>query len=242
MPVTCTRECQPGGRSLVEMPKKTSPPRSFARLLAITALAVALSAGGLLIASPASAHDELVSTDPAADSTVATLPAQLTLTFTEAFNAEGSEVEVKDAAGASLVAGAPVAQDNVLTQPLQGTASGVITVLWKVVADDGHPVSDQFTFTVTPAPTPTATATATATVSPTPTPTPVETATPTPSPVPDPGDSSAALPWIIGGVILVAVLGAVTYLLVSRARRERDKAALDSAAQAPAGNEPPADR
>ena len=148
-----------------------------------------------------------------------------------------------DAAGTSLVAGAPVANDNVLTQPLQGTASGVITVLWKVVADDGHPVSDQFTFTVTPAATPTATPTPTPSQTSTPTATPEQSATPTPSATPVAAeDSSDALPWIIGGLILAAVLGAIVYLLVSRARRERDKAALDSAAQSPAGSEPPADR
>lgn len=232
----------PRGRSLVRMPEKTTSPRSLARLFAAAAAALVLSAGGLLVASPASAHDELVSTDPAADSTVETLPTQVTLTFAEAFSTEtgASEVQVTDAAGNSLVAGAPVAQDNVLTQPLQGTASGVITVLWKVVADDGHPVSDQFSFTVSGAPTPTPTPTPTATPTPTQTPTPTETASPSPSPAPD--DGGTAAPWIIGAIILVAVLGAVTYLLVSRARRERDKAALDAAAQSPAGNEPPADR
>ena len=74
------------------------------------------------IAAPASAHDELVSTDPAADSTVDALPAQLTLTFSEAIDRRtgASEVQVTDAAGTTLSAVAPAAQDNVLTQPLEG--------------------------------------------------------------------------------------------------------------------------
>ena len=72
----------------------------------------------------------------------------------------------------------PTAQDNVLTQPLEGTASGVITVLWKVVSSDGHPISGEFSFTATGAPTPTPTQTATPTVTPTPT----ETVEPTPTP------------------------------------------------------------
>ncbi|GAA1948919.1 copper resistance CopC family protein [Microbacterium deminutum] len=224
------------------MPEKTSSPRFLTRLLIAAAVAVFLSGGGLLMAAPASAHDELVSTDPAADSTVDALPAQLTLTFNEAISTDAgaSAVQVTDAAGTSLTAGTPIAQDNVLTQPLEGAASGAIRVLWKVVSADGHPVSGELSFTVsggttTPTPTPTAT------VSPTPTPT--ETASPSPSTVPDDtGDAGAAVAWIIGGIILAAVLGAITYVLVSRARRERDKAALDAAARSATRNEPPADR
>ena len=45
-----------------------------ARLLAAAVTALALTAGGLLVASPASAHDELVSTDPATGATVDCAP------------------------------------------------------------------------------------------------------------------------------------------------------------------------
>jgi copper resistance protein C len=208
-------------------------------------LALPLAAALLLVAAPASAHDELVSTDPAAGSTVGALPAQLTLTFNEAVSAEqgATEMQVTDAAGTSLVAGPASVADNVVTQPLEGAASGVITVLWKVVSDDGHPVSDQFSFTVTPAATPTPTPSPTATSTPTPTATPEQSATPTPSALPvEAGDSSDALPWIIGGIILAAVLGALVYLLASRSRRERDKAALEAATQSPTESAPPQGR
>ncbi|GAA1987421.1 hypothetical protein GCM10009777_22190 [Microbacterium pumilum] len=207
--------------------------------------AVLLSAGGLLVASPAFAHDELVSSDPAAESTLDALPTQLTLTFSADISTEegANEVQVTDAAGTNLAAGAPTVQDNVLTQPLAGAASGAVTVLWKVVSSDGHPVSGELAFTVAPAPTPTPTETPTAT--PAPTASPIETITPTPSPSVAPDDDSdveAALPWIIGGIIVAAVGGAVIYLLVSRARREREKAALRADAARAAGSEPPADR
>ena len=91
--------------TLLSVPSTTSPSRSLVRFLATAAAAALLTAGGLAIAAPASAHDELVSTDPAADSTVDALPAQLTLTFSEAIDpTEGaSEVQVTDAAGTTLV-------------------------------------------------------------------------------------------------------------------------------------------
>ena len=223
------------------MSQHTSPRRSLVRLLTAAAAAALLSAGGFIVASPASAHDELVSSDPAADASLEALPAQLTLTFSaEIADDEGaSQVQVTDAAGTVHTSGSPAVTDNVLTQPLQGAASGAVTVLWKVVSSDGHPISGEFAFTVTApvAPTPTGSASAT------PTPTPDETvaATPTPTPTPTPTTdetalTSDALPWIIAAIVVLGVAAGVIYLLVSRSRRRRDAEALR------AGNEPPQGR
>lgn len=198
--------------------------RIFAPIAAATFLAFALL---VVPASPASAHDELIGSSPAADAEVDALPAELTLSFSDAISTDegASEVQVTDAAGTTLTAGAPTAQDNVLTQPLEGAASGAVTVLWKVVSSDGHPISGEFAFTVTPSTTPTPTPTSSATTTPTPT----ETAEPTATPSATPGEpasdaGSSAVPWIVFGILAVAVAGAVVYLLVSRARREKELA------------------
>ena len=61
----------------------------------------------------------------------------------------------------------PLVEGTVVTQPLSGAASGLVTVLWKVVSSDGHPISGEFGFTVTAPPTPTPTATATPSEEPT---------------------------------------------------------------------------
>ena len=61
-------------RSLDRMPTNTTPPRSFRRAIAAAVAAVMLSLGAVFVASPASAHDELVSTDPAADAVLDALP------------------------------------------------------------------------------------------------------------------------------------------------------------------------
>jgi copper resistance protein C len=234
------------------MPTNTQTRHPLRRRLAALTAALLLAAGGVLVASPASAHDELVSTDPAADATLDALPDQLTLTFSGelATDPGATELQVTDAAGANLADGDPLVEGTVVTQALAGAASGVVTVLWKVVSSDGHPISGEFAFSVPTAPTPTTTATPTATASPSPSETPTVEPTPTPTADPVPADSgNAALPWIIGGLLLLALIGgAVVYLLTSRARRIRDEEALRaSAAEAAAGgsaprSEPPAER
>jgi methionine-rich copper-binding protein CopC len=187
-------------------------------------------------ASPASAHDELIGTDPAADSTLDASPSQLTLTFSAdiASDAGASEVQVTDAAGTAL-AGEPTVQDNVLTVPLTAEASGAVIVLWKVVSSDGHPISGEFGFTVTPPTTPTPT--------PTPSAVPTTTAEPTPSASPAPADpaSGAVWPWIVGGLVVAALAGGILYLVVSRARREKALAA-GPAAGGHVGSEAPPER
>ncbi|GAA2016270.1 copper resistance CopC family protein [Microbacterium ulmi] len=206
---------------------------------------VLAAASVLLVAGPASAHDELESTDPAAGATLDALPTQLTMTFSgELLSDEGAtEVQVTDAAGASLTAGSPAVQANVVTQPLAGSAEGAIRVLWKVVSGDGHPVSGEYSFTVNaPAPTepaPTEPATPTAEPSDEPSATPTDAATPTPQPTIVPISAGpSALPWVIGGLVLLAAVGgAVLYLVVTRGRREKTLAEGGSA-----GSDSPSDR
>jgi methionine-rich copper-binding protein CopC len=213
---------------------------------AVTALALA-AAAVLVTASPALAHDALIGSDPADGSTVAALPAQVTLTFSAeiADDPGASEMQVTDASGTSLADGAPSVSDNVLTQPLTGQASGVVTVLWKVVSSDGHPTSGQFTFTVAGAaePTPTESATSIPTETAGPAPTPTQTFTPGP-PMESESTDAPAWPWIIAGLVAAAVLGAIVYLLVSRARREKalDEGATGAADQGSGpGSDSPAD-
>lgn len=186
---------------------------------------LALAAVGVLtVAAPASAHDELVSTDPVAGSTTTGLPEQLTLTYSAALlsDAGGTVVEVTDAAGTSLVDGAPVVQENVVTQPLTGTADGQVNVVWRVVSSDGHPISGEFSFTATPV------ATADPSPSATAEPTPEASAEPTPemttmAPPADTSDDAAPAvwPWIIGAVGLVVLIALIVWLLGARARQQK---------------------
>lgn len=120
---------------------------------AAAVLGALLAAFFVLVApQPAVAHDSLVSSDPAADAAVETLPAEVTLAYSaELIGGAGSTVvEVTDAAGNSVTDGDPVLDGAVVTQPLvDGAPAGDYTVQWRVVSSDGHPISGEFSFTVT---------------------------------------------------------------------------------------------
>jgi len=212
--------------------------------LASLAAALGLSAAAVLAtAMPAAAHDELIASDPADGSTVASLPSEVTLTFS-AFPLDepgATLVEVTDAAGDDLTAGDPVVEGTAVVQALEGSVDGEITVVWKVVSSDGHPIDGEFRFEVTggPAPAPaegeatepaaTAEPTAEETAAPA-APTVTETAAPTPA-----GDEEGnpVLPWALAGILLIAAVAAVAYLIGSRARRQRTEAAAHSAGDTP---------
>lgn len=189
------------------------------RILLTALTAVLLAAAAVFVATPAHAHDELVSTDPDADGTVEVLPDQLTLTFSGVLSTEpgATEVAVMDADGASLTDGEPEVAETTVTQPLMDAATGTITVQWKVVSSDGHPISGEYSFQVAePQPTPTPTPTATTTES---TPAPTQTVEPSPTETPAPAsDVSPSVPWVIGGIIAIAIIAAVVYLVATRRR------------------------
>jgi methionine-rich copper-binding protein CopC len=181
----------------------------------------------LWTAAPASAHDELVGSDPADGATVDVLPAQITLSFSAELLSDGSStvVEVTDAAGTSLTDGAPAVSGAMVTQPLTGDGSGAIAVVWRVVSSDGHPIAGEFSFTAAgaaPAPTPTETATPSPAASPTASASsPAASTSATPTPAPAESGAVDPLPWIIGAVVLVIVIGLVVWWLGARARQQK---------------------
>jgi methionine-rich copper-binding protein CopC len=207
------------------------------RLTRLPALLLALllaMAGLLMAAAPASAHDQLVSTDPVADSTLDALPAELTLTYSADILAEpgATLVQVTDATGADIADGDPVVSGATVTQALTPGATGAVSVVWKVVSSDGHPIDGAFGFTVAaaePAPTDAA--------SPTPsdTPEPMMTTMASPSPTltsAAPADDDADAPnlWWLLVVIVVLVVVAVVWFVVARRRRSGGDATSGSAA------------
>lgn len=191
--------------------------------------ATLLAAFVFLFAWPqsAAAHDALIESDPAADSTVETMPSQLTLTFSAVpIDGDGAtEVVVLGPSGESVTEGSPTIDGATVTQPLvTEAAAGEYHVVWKIVSSDGHPTSEEFRFTVStstlsPAePEPTAEETAEETAAP-------ESAVPatplgTEEPVETAPDDSfpSALPWIIGGLVVV-VVGVVALMLARRRRK-----------------------
>lgn len=200
----------------------------FRALLATAASAVALALV-LVTAAPASAHDVLASTAPAADTTVEGDLDQVALTFSEpplAGLESGIVVSVTGPDGAEVASGSVDVDGSTLRQAADLTTRGSYTVTWRSVSVDGHPISGSYRFTSTGAPTPTATPTA-----PAPTPAPAQTPTtsaPTPSSTAgatsttDGSSGPGATPWVLGGIAVLVAAALVAVLLVARRRTVAD--------------------
>jgi methionine-rich copper-binding protein CopC len=195
-------------------------PRSFP--LRVLAAAVLVGAVSLLAAPPASAHNSLVSSEPAASSTVTALPTEVVLHFEEAPLAGGSAIVVRGPSGTSVTAGKAVISGSDVTVELETlTETGTYTVAWRSVADDGHPGTGTFTFTVPESLLPNATPIDTATATPSPSTSVPATSAASASSVAAGSDGSSssgggALPWVLGGVAVLVVVGSVVALVRRR--------------------------
>jgi copper resistance protein C len=124
------------------------------RLVRITVWAAILGLllgvlSSLALAVGADAHASLRSVSPADGARLTQAPTQVVLTFDEPVSTSFVTVTVTNAAGDSVSAGRAAVTDAVVTQRLTaGLASGTYTVAFRVVSDDGHPVSDRTTFTL----------------------------------------------------------------------------------------------
>jgi len=192
--------------------------------------------GALALAGPAQAHNFIVESNPAADSTISEVPDRFSVTTNEALldlsgQGNGFAIQVTDAAGRFYGDGCPVVEGSSLYMGATLGEPGPYNFAWQLVSADGHTVSGEFAFTWAPSadavisegldappvcgeagvePTPTA--------SPSPEPTVTQTAEPIAEPLPaEPVDLSTVL-WIGGAVLAVLVAGGITLLVVGRRR------------------------
>jgi len=134
------------------------------RALLATAVVAAL-APIVLLAGPASAHDVLVSSDPAADASVSGDLDRVTLTLSEppiSGLQTGIVISVTDAGGAEHTSGAVRVDGTTIAKDADLTTAGTYRVRWRSVSVDGHPISGEYGFTSTGATAPTTTAAPTA--------------------------------------------------------------------------------
>ncbi len=118
-----------------------------ARAGAVTLFGLAIAVGtAVLTATPASAHDRLLGSVPAAGSTVRA-PDRVRLTLSEDVVPVGSRIVVAGSSGP--VTGRLTASGADLSQTFRDElAAGKYTVTWRAVSSDGHPISGRFGFTV----------------------------------------------------------------------------------------------
>ena len=120
--------------------------RSVRRLV----LGAGVAAGVVFSATSALAHAHLISSNPAANATVAS-PATVTLTFNDPLEPRFSGFEITDAQNHAVNAPSHPDPNNgaiyaaTLATPL---AAGLYHVNWHLVAHDGHRMRGTFDFTV----------------------------------------------------------------------------------------------
>lgn len=176
-----------------------------------------LLAGWLAGTGTASAHDELVGSNPSAGSVLAKGPSSILLTFSDTVHATGTAIKVTDASGTDLQTGTPAIDGSVVSQSLKvTTVPGPVHVVWRVTSADGHPATGDFDFSIK------GTATST-TLQRTSTSTDTDAGTSWGTSVPNfqhPTDKTNNKPVLLVGVVLLAVvvIGGLTALIRLRAR------------------------
>jgi copper resistance protein C len=114
-------------------------------------LAVIAAAGLLLVVGgPAAAHEELVTSDPAAGAGLDAAPPEIVLTFSGELTPESGFIlfnPADDEVGSGEL-DLTVADRNVLRGDGVDAGAGTYTVLWTAFGLDGHPQEGTITFTV----------------------------------------------------------------------------------------------
>jgi copper transport protein len=118
------------------------------RLVALVALVVALV---VVVAAPASAHAELLSTDPSNGGVYDKPPTAVTLRFSEGVEVSLGGVRVYTSDRERVVTGTPEhpnGQQSVVTTSLPKLDEGTYVVTWRVTSADSHPIDGAYTFQV----------------------------------------------------------------------------------------------
>ncbi len=115
--------------------------------LAMLLTAVGGAAVGILAASPASAHDRLVSSDPADGDELDAPVDTLTLTYSAVIIPDGTQVRVSTPSG-EVDAEVAVDGETVTATFDPSDEGGEHVVQWRAVSADGHPIEGEFSYTV----------------------------------------------------------------------------------------------
>jgi methionine-rich copper-binding protein CopC len=172
----------------------------------------------LATATPALAHTELKSSDPADGSSLGTAPTRVSLTFEEAVGIPATPISVAGPDGSSWQVGTATVDGATVSAPVTPAGpAGTYTVSYSVIADDGDTVTGKVSFSLTTPTTPTTTAAPTSAAAATTAA--VAAAAPTTAATSAAGsDSGGGVPgwvWILIVVVVVVVGG----FFLARSRR-----------------------
>ena len=99
------------------------------------------------------AHGEMVQATPAVDSNVLTAPTEVSIEFDGKLqiigNTNVNSIEVTDNQGQIISSPTSVVEGNKISTKLQLTdITGLVSVHYRIVSEDGHPVEGDYSFTV----------------------------------------------------------------------------------------------
>ena len=139
--------------STIHTPVATAAPRERSpRGLRLRVLVAGIAIGAAAVlgtAIPASAHDELLSSTPAANATIDAAPAEVVLTFSGNILPQTAIMAITDAAGTDYRQGDPKVSETSVTVGLKpGLPGGAYEIRWAVTSEDGHPISGIIPFTI----------------------------------------------------------------------------------------------
>ena len=191
-------------------------------LLRLVAGTVTACVALLLGATPAFAHTRLQSSDPADGSKVAAAPESVSLRFNEDLQAEFVTVSVVGPDGTQYQKGGASAAGGQVTSAVSPLGpAGIYEIGYRIVSDDGHPVTGRVSFTLTSPgsggalPTPSAALPSAAATAPVPAPAPAAV---DPQANTQQSEGAPVWPWLVGAVVLVGA-GAAVALRLGRQRR-----------------------
>lgn len=103
------------------------------------------------------AHGAMVQATPAVDSNVLTAPSEVSIEFDGKLQIIGNtninSIEVTDNQGQMISSPTSVVEGNKISTKLQLTdITGLVSVHYRIVSEDGHPVEGDYSFTVGEAP------------------------------------------------------------------------------------------
>ena len=116
------------------------------RLAVAGLLAVSVGIG---LAGPASAHDVLISSDPADGSTLSKAPTTMTFTFDQPVQNFDPVMSLVGPDGRQYATGTPSVSGSTVTGTVGTGPAGAYTGAYRIVSADGHPVTGQVHFQVT---------------------------------------------------------------------------------------------
>jgi len=121
-------------------------------MLRIARVAIGLCVGLAVLSAPqqASAHSDLISTEPAANAVLSVAPTEIVLRFSETVDVTDDAIRLVDSAGDSvdLAALEQPRGDTVVARPIDALEDGTFVVAWTAISADSHPIGGAFVFSV----------------------------------------------------------------------------------------------